>query len=235
MSVAIVAPTRREATACGEGTLVCGVGVAAEASLAALLDRGRAEALVIAGVCGGLDPSLAPGTLILCRRALQRGAPELKPDQAQIETARRRLRGKGVPFVLSGLLTVEHPVASRAEKTDLWNEFGAAGVDMETYPLARLAEARGVPWLAVRAVLDPANAGLPAVLRNVRDEVDERALAAALARSPRDWPAAARLALWLRCALAGLRQGVPVVAAVASSVRPLRGVAAEESRLIVLE
>ena len=49
-----------------------------------------------------------------------------------------------------------------------------AGVDMESYELAEALDAAGVPWLALRSVLDPAGSVLPAPVARWTSEADDR-------------------------------------------------------------
>lgn len=226
MSLLIVAPTAREAAACGRGARVCGAGPRARERVEALLRRQRPEALIVAGVCGGLDPSLAPGSLVLGRRVVAPNQPERLPDPTALAAARRALRAGGAPYVLSTLLSVSRPAGTRRQKTALWNRHGAAGVDLETYAVVAAAEAQDVPWLALRAVLDPAAEGLPEPLRDWQGEADERRILRHLALRPYTWPAYARLALQHRSALAALRRGVPLLAGAAAAV-PLSELEAE--------
>ena len=221
MSLLLAAPTPREARAIGQGCRVVGAGEAAAPALAAMLREERPDAVLIAGLCGGLDPSLRAGTLILAREAIDEDGDGLQPPAATLAGARRALRNAGPRFVCSRLVTVRAPVATRAERRDLWNAHGAAGADMETVALARAAAEHEVGWMALRAVIDPADMALPGALRGWRDPADERALLRELALSPRDWPACARLALALRPALRALRAGVRIVARAARDTVPL--------------
>ena len=211
MRILVVAPTRREAQAIGHGA-VAGASATAVASLldVASLDRAGAV-LVIAGVCGGLDPSLAPGSIIIARGVSNAGGVDLAPSPRLLDAAQHVLRARRRAFVSSRLLTVEAPVSSRRAKTELWNTHGAGGVDMETYPLALAAEQRQIPWIAIRAVLDPASASLPASLRAWRADTDEQAIMAEARRRPWEWPAFARLAMQMRTASASLRTALDVV------------------------
>lgn len=218
--VLLVAPTAREAAAIGNGALACGAGPRAAEAVGAMLSDGGAGLVLIAGVCGGLDPSLTPGDLVLARRAVSESGDETSAQHALFEVARRAMRSSGLGFVSSSLLTTGRPVADRAEKTALWNAHGAGGVDMETYGVARAADAHGVLWLALRAVLDPAHAGLPASLRGWQGEGDADVLRRAV-RRPLEWLSYARLALAMRRATRSLRAALPaVIASVEDALDP---------------
>jgi len=220
MRVLLVAPTAHEAAAIGNGALVCGAGPRAAEAVGAMLSDAGAGLVLVAGVCGGLDPSLAPGDLVLARRAVSVSGGEMFAQGALFEAARRAMRSSGLGFVSSSLFTTGRPVADRAEKTALWNAHGAGGVDMETYGVAQTADAHGVPWLALRAVLDPAHAGLPASLRGWQGEGDAAVLRRAV-RRPLEWPSYARLALAMRRATRSLRTALPaVIASVEDALDP---------------
>lgn len=208
MKPIVVAPTRREADALRWGALVCTNDV----DIAQALAGGEpGEALLIAGVCGGLDPSLPSGSIILARGVSTPAAPEITSDAGVFAAVRNVLRARRISFVSSTLLTVDRPVASRVEKTALWNTFGAAGVDMETYELAAAAARRNIPWLALRVVLDPSGGALPASLRDWRPASSESDILRRVGRRPWEWPATARLALQMRTACRVLRRTVDIV------------------------
>ena len=52
-------------------------------------------------------------------------------------------------------------VAGIADKAQLFARVGAAAVDMESGVVARAAARAGVPFLAIRAIADAANTGIP--------------------------------------------------------------------------
>jgi nucleoside phosphorylase len=210
MTALIVVPTSREAVT-GGNILVCGSGVGVRDMVAARVAVDRPSVVVLAGFCGGLDPSIAAGGLILVRRVLADGQEEIEPDLALFEAARRALRDRGRAFVSSRVLTVDAPLSTRVAKTDLWNVHGAGGVDMETYWVAEAARSQGVPWIALRAVLDTAHESLPQAVRDWRRESDEGAVMRSAARRPQDWAAYARLALHMRKARRSLKLALPVV------------------------
>lgn len=219
MNVLLVAPTSREARAIGREVHACGAGSMAPQTVARLLDDTRPAVIVLAGVCGGLDPSLSPGDLVLACRLIAPGRPEIAPETSLLDTVRGALRRSAWPFVTAPLVSVERPLASRADKTDTWNATGAAGVDMETYAVAAAAQERGIAWIALRAVLDPAGTALPRSLRFWTPEGEPWLIAAAAIR-PWEWPGYARLALAWRAATRSLRLALPAVAQAAARACP---------------
>ena len=220
MKTLIVAPMSREARAIPRDVFVCGSGPDAPKRVIAAADAAGAEIVIITGVCGGLDPSLAPGSVILCRKLVAGDGPELAPHPALLESARRALRAVAIPFVSSTLLTVERPMASKEERTAAWNKYGAAGVDMETYGIVQALEARGARWLALRAVVDPAGEGLPSALLEWRAEEDEREILRRLLRTPKSWPSLVRLAFQMRSATRALSRAVAPIADAAGTLAP---------------
>jgi nucleoside phosphorylase len=213
----LVAPMAREAAALGRGAVACGAGESAAGGVSDYLREHPARLVVIAGVCGGLDPSLGPGDVVLGRRLVAPGAPDLIADSALFDAAKDALHARRLPFVQSLLLTVVAPVAKHAEKRDLWNTYGAAGVDMETYDIARAVEASGARWIAVRTVLDTASSSLPASLRDWSGTTSDRDVLRAALRKPGEWPAYVRLALAMRSALGSLTRTVPIIATAAAA------------------
>lgn len=225
-----VAPTRREARALGQHVFVSGAGQGAGERVLSYLRSNPTDALLIAGVCGGLDPSLSPGALILSRSVIAPTRPALAPNAILLELVRRALRSRDVAFVSSTLITLERPAGTRAEKVDVWNQYGAAGVDMETYAVVEAAEASHIPWVALRAVLDPASSSLPLGLRSLGEHVDESEILRRFARRPLDWPAYGRLAWQEMRAVRALRQCWPLIASVVSAIPSLDDLDLRDSR-----
>jgi adenosylhomocysteine nucleosidase len=150
-----------------------------------LLDRG-CDALVSFGVAGGLDPRLAAGDLVVAEAVLT-------PDGRRLETDpewRRRVAARCRPAVSSGawLAGVERPVAGPADKAALRQRTGAVAADMESHRVGLVASARGVPFLAVRAIADPAARSVPEWLMAAIDETGgTRALVAVRGAVTRPW------------------------------------------------
>jgi adenosylhomocysteine nucleosidase len=212
MKLLLVVPTSREARGLAAWRpLVVGAGETAGESLTARLISGeRPDVVLIAGYCGALDPSLSAGAVILGRHAVAPDGGELLPDQGAVQLLRNELRRRRLRFVYSRILTLPASVATRPEKRDLWNVHGAAGADMETFHLAVAAEAAGVPWVAIRAVLDPASQSLPHSLRSWSSEADVARILRSAAMHPLEWPAYVRLAVQERRARLSLARTLRV-------------------------
>jgi len=148
---------------------------AAEQSARALVDAGS-RALVSWGLAGGLDPRLSPGTLIVPERLVIDGARDLSADLAWREQVLEVLGGAQgragikVPIEAGGkLLTSRRPLTSAADKRTALLEFGAIAVDMESYAVAAVAAGRGLPFVAIRDIVDAADDEVPAALLDAAD------------------------------------------------------------------
>lgn len=193
----IVTGLRAEARLLRGMPLVACAGAQPETAARALLAAG-ATRLMSFGLAGGLDPALAPGTLILATEILA-GDTRWPTDSAWADAL--ALPGP----TRAPLLSVPKPVASRGAKATAFAATGAVAVDMESGAVARVAAAAGVPVLALRAIADPAGLSLPPLVLRIADpqgNIRPRTAVAALALHP--WTMM-ELALHTRRALAALR------------------------------
>jgi adenosylhomocysteine nucleosidase len=128
-----------------------GLPAGAEAAAERLVGYGVSH-LVSFGLCGGLDPALRPGTLLVPRQ-VRDGAECYATDAALAE----RLGGWS-----GGDLLAEHAVVVAASaKARLFAATGAAAMDLESGAVARVARWHGVRFAVLRAVCDPAGRDLP--------------------------------------------------------------------------
>jgi len=134
-------------TAIGERSRETMAGLDTEASL-----------LVATGFCGGIDPRIRRGDLFLARTVRHRG-DEIQIDPELLARARSALNGGSGGLHVGPGESVGH-VLRPDEKRALAAE-GVGVVDMESGPLARWAADRGIPFLSLRVVLDPAETDLP--------------------------------------------------------------------------
>jgi len=144
-----------------------GIGVArARRCLAAL---GRAVPLAgvwSLGYAGGLSPEARLGDLVCPDRVLGGEAgPDLSPPTPErVERVLAGLAAAGTPAHRGALLTVGAPLRTPESKRAAAARTGAVAVDMEAGGVAEAAAALGIPWLALKVVLDPADRDLPASL-----------------------------------------------------------------------
>jgi adenosylhomocysteine nucleosidase len=187
--VLIVSGLKREATIfAGPGrTTLCGdastlrTRLAEAASLKPLL-------VVSWGLCGGLDPRLRPGDLILGAEVVS-GAGVVKTDEAVTALLAERLEGVGARMFLERLAASDAPVLTAAAKAALRRATGAAAVDMESLIAGCYAREQGIPFAILRAVSDPAERDLPPLVLKAVDSdggVDALAVIGELIRSPRE-------------------------------------------------
>lgn len=105
----------------------------ARATVETLLSIEPVWMLIAAGFCGGLDPRLAAGDVVI---------EEYPSDKQRIHTR-------------------STPAETVEEKAHLSRETGAQVVDMETAAIAAVCAGKNVPLLAIRAVSDTAAEPLP--------------------------------------------------------------------------
>ncbi|NHO52800.1 hypothetical protein GOB87_02330 [Acetobacter estunensis] len=108
------------------------------------------------GLAAGLDPELAPGTILVPDAVVAEG--KLFPCSPSL---RRRL-GAGLRGVVAGaLLHSDVVVLTAEEKQRLAHETGCCSLDMESGFVARAAQKAGRPFAVLRVICDPASRTLP--------------------------------------------------------------------------
>ncbi|MCU9956168.1 phosphorylase [Burkholderia diffusa] len=142
-----------------------------ERALADATARGCAG-IVSFGTAGGLAPDLAPGALVIAN-AIDGPFGRVETDTGWSARLVAALHDTPVwARVTRGTIAaVGAPVVSAREKTSLHHAKGALAVDMESHIAAAFAAARGVPFVACRAIVDPAWRTLPrAATAGLRDD-----------------------------------------------------------------
>jgi adenosylhomocysteine nucleosidase len=146
----------------GRGTLrVAPVGLRAGllgSRWTALVSAGDHPLVVSAGVCGGLDPALRVGDLVLPDAVINDGGLRLPVTGSD---AQRAAAAGGLPARTGVMATVNRAVATPEAKAALRAVTGAVAVDMESATILEAAAARGCSSLVVRAVSDDAREKLP--------------------------------------------------------------------------
>jgi adenosylhomocysteine nucleosidase len=160
-SVLIVCGLKREAAILeGTGrTTLCGDAPTLRAKLAEAASL-RPSLVVSWGLCGGLDPRLRPGDLILGSEVVTNEGV-VRTDKAVTASLAKRLRGAGARVVVERLAVSDSPVVTVAAKAELRRATEAAAVDMESLIAGQYALKQRVPFAILRAVADPAGRNLP--------------------------------------------------------------------------
>ncbi len=201
-------PKSGEYSALEDGMLVAvsGIGSAAAQGAARRLIAAGATSLVSWGLAGGLDPGLEAGAVCLPRVVVAADGTRFPTTRSWRESLASSLAAHA--HVESGnLLTAALPIDTVDAKQALYLATGAAAVDMESSAVAQVAEAHGLPFIAVRVIVDTARDGLPqAVARASRaGRVQVGRLLLGLIRSPLQLGALLRLARRYRLAARSLR------------------------------
>jgi adenosylhomocysteine nucleosidase len=128
-----------------------GTAPGAQAATERLIGSG-VRALVSFGLAGGLDPALAPGTIIVPSAViLDDVLCATNPDLTH------RLGGATPHLVLAA----DRLAASIEAKLHLHTATGAAALDLESGAVVRACTARGLPFAVLRVLCDPAHRSLP--------------------------------------------------------------------------
>jgi adenosylhomocysteine nucleosidase len=187
--------------------VVAGMGrERAESAAKRLVERGVAG-LVSWGVAGGLDPALDAGTVVLANAVVVEGGARLTSDIGWLDRLESELDGR-VPLVAGTLFHSDEILSSVEQKRAVWDRWSTVAVDMESAAVAGVAFETGLPWIAVRVVIDSAATSLPPQVAEGGGE-DGRLRPTAIAGlilKPWIWPDLARLARANRAAARSMRR-----------------------------
>lgn len=172
----------------------------------AMIDHG-ASGLVSFGVAGGLDPTLGAGVVVIASSVIAPSGQQWQTHEPWVE-ALMQLDGS---FDSGAVVGSDVPVMTALDKRKLFRKHGALAVDMESQAVAAVAQDAGVPFIAIRAIGDPAGRSIPrAALSGLAPNGRTRALPviAGLLRRPGDVAGIWRLAKETNRALQALRTAV---------------------------
>jgi len=176
-------------------------GSAAAAGSSALIEAG-ATALASWGMAGGLDPTLGAGAILLPTEVI--GSDGRHVNTAEAWRDRLSSAVAALAPVRGGtLLTTPRAIGSVADKAELFRATGAAAVDMESVAVGEVAERHGLPFIAVRVIVDSATDVLPRAVTAAADNEGHLQiwrLIAALALAPNELAPLIRLARRYRAA-----------------------------------
>ena len=163
----------------GQTVLVCG-GIGAEAArraTEAVIWLYQPELVLSVGFAGALDPILKVGEIFSPSRVID------ARDGSSVEIATG-----------CGVLVTAATIAGADQKGKLAESYGAQAVDMEAAAVARGAQARGVRFMAVKAISDESSFEIPAMDRFVARDGQFRTGRFVIFGASRPW-------LWARIVL----------------------------------
>jgi adenosylhomocysteine nucleosidase len=199
---------REAAILAGPGRLaICGDASTLQARLSDLTNI-RIDLVVSWGICGGLDPRLRPGDLILGAEVVSSDG-RIGADEAVTSALAQRLVGAGAGATVERVAGAAAPVLSARAKAELRRASEAAAVDMESLTAGRFALERRTPFAILRAVADPADRDLPPLVFRAVDSggrIKASALIVDLVRSPRQLAGLLAAARDSRAAFRGLNR-----------------------------
>lgn len=186
-----------------------GMGSENSHQAATTLIKHGATFLISWGTAGALNPILQAGDLIIPTQ-IKTNKPNTLftvdiTHQAQLITQ--------LPSSLSisqqAVLHSNSMVAAVTDKQQLYQQHQAAAIDMESYAIATAAHNANLAFLAIRAIIDPADMCLPHAATRAYDlsgKLRPFSLINQLIQYPREWPLLAHLAKNLKKAQATLIQ-----------------------------
>ena len=151
--------------------LVTGMGRRAGEAVRRRLSAGGIGLVVSTGFAGGIRPGFEVGDLVMASEVIHAPSGERRrPDPG--------LFGLNGMASVGPFVTVEQVLPDPAAKAEAGARFGAIAADLESTAVAHAAEAAGVAWVGVRAILDP---------MEVRLSIRSRSQALRCLAVPRRW------------------------------------------------
>jgi nucleoside phosphorylase len=182
-----------------------------------LLDRLPCDGVWSLGFGGGLVAGLSPGDLVCADRILCETTEGCAVRMgAAAEPVVSALRAAGLRAHAGPILTVGAPLRTGAAKRAAHERTGALAVEMEAFGAAEVAAARGLPWMALKVILDGVEDPLPEITARCTTPcggLSIRGLGEALLGGGEALAALWRLARAARAARRSLRGGLQAAAA----------------------
>lgn len=147
----------------GARTRLClsSMGSSAAQGAALKLQEYGVNALVSFGVAAALDNKLIPGDLVLPESIVD---GESLPVNLEWRNRLEYLLSSHLTVVGGSLASSAVPLTSRQTKLALGEATGACAADMESAAVARVAASAGIPFIAIRAIVDPIDFSPPEAL-----------------------------------------------------------------------
>ncbi len=123
------------------------------------------KVMLLVGYAGGASPVVSSGSLILVAEIIkERDDRHFKCDRGWLEAAEKICKEQGLSHHVGNCVTVEKVINAPHDKADLGATYGSLALEMEGAAFAAIAEEKKIPWLMVKAILDPVEMAIPAVV-----------------------------------------------------------------------
>jgi adenosylhomocysteine nucleosidase len=193
-----------------DNTLVAMSGIGAERAYAAgaLLVSQGATALLSWGCAAALDDHANPGCLILPERIIGTTGEIYLVNTEWHRRLYQKLRSHH-PLRTQALVESDAIIKTSAEKRMLAKRTQAAATDMESAAQARLARERGLPFVAIRAVIDTVSTEIPGNVLTALDpqgNINVWKLLTKTYLSPADWIKIIQLGIQFNAAQRSLKK-----------------------------
>ncbi len=189
--------------------VVCsGVGPDNARAAAELLVAKGATQLISWGCAAALSPQLKAGDLTLADKLLDADYNEL-PLDLRWPSCAKAILAANLPVISGCLVESTSMVATGRQKKQIHGITDAIVLDMESAAVAKIANRHGLPFLAIRAIVDPANMDLPraiAFAANEHGDIMLSKLLLFLLLHPLELPQLIRLGINFRAATRTLTQ-----------------------------
>jgi adenosylhomocysteine nucleosidase len=136
-------------------SVICNQSSGLRAALGAAIARG-ASGIISFGIAGGLAPDLAAGDWVVAS-GVRSGKNVIATDRAWAQRLVEILPNA----IHAHVVGADSVIASPLEKFQLYDETGAAAVDMESHIAAEIAAEHRIPFVACRVIIDAAHRVLP--------------------------------------------------------------------------
>ena len=136
-------------------SVICNQSSGLRAALGAAIAHG-ASGIISFGIAGGLAPDLVAGDWVVAS-GVRSGKNVIATDRAWAQTLLEALPNA----IHAHVLGADSVIASPSEKFQLYDETGAAAVDMESHIAAEIAAEHHIPFVACRVIIDAAHRTLP--------------------------------------------------------------------------
>ncbi len=154
---------------------ISGMGPQRAVAAAQALKKEGVNAILNWGCAAALVENLMPGQLLLPKILITQEGNTVKVDEHWRTRIQKILAG-AVTFHSASLAASDEILATPTAKRELYAATGAAAADMESAALARWAEAKKIPFVALRAVADHSESRIPDAVLAATDDTGGIAL-----------------------------------------------------------